>query len=376
MREKVLSKDEGLRDNNKNLWFIVSFVIILSYHFILPITSNNIKILFGEVDPTERYIVYLIRNEKEEQFISIEKLPHQEIIYTTQGQKRFITAITCLGQKVAYIGYEGIRYLYQLDSPKYPYTIKVFIFDLITKEEKELNITNKNIDPDIIESCGNDTVILFELGEEIGNYTIIWYSLSKFEKIKEVSINLQGYNFESYYRQGARLFYCSPDHRQVLIRTYRKGPRFPWTGYLPAPVPIISLFEEGKERLLIDPEKEWLINPNIIKLCDRIIMTIVTNKFNDIYLIQLSFEGEIYRKRLNIRELKIKGYKSLEFLNLSNDGKYIYCYDYNKRQILKWNINNNQLTILFTNVKNLEILPIKSDKLWIRLNDQQIYKLE
>lgn len=353
-------------------------LIILSFCYSILISVPNDNCLFIDIDSKETYIAGLLRNEKEEQFISIWQLPQYNLIYTTKDKILFVTDLTWVGQKLVYIGIEGIRYLHQLDLPKNLYTIKIFIFDPITNREETFNIkVNKNIDPNIIESCDDDTLILFELGEKIGVYTVIMYSLSKAKQINKVIIDLKGYNFENYYSSGARLLYCSPDHRKLWVVTYREGPRLPYTGYLPAPVPILSLYEDGKEKTLMDPRKEWLVNCNLVRvLDDNIISAIITDQFDNIYLVHFSSQGEIYRRRLNIEAITGQGHKfdSLEFLWI--DSNYIYCYNYDTKEIFKCNIMNNQIVTLFKNIQNLKLFPIKASKLWILLNNQNFKKIQ
>ena len=320
----------------------------------------------GIVDSNGRYGVAGVR-KLEEVFLVVWDMETGEIIYTTRGKNRYPTAYTWVGEKLVYIAYDDVSYTYQLEPDymsKHRITAKVFCFDLATQKELVLNLQVGY--PEIVYSCGNE-LILFEIIGLRPNHTsrMIWYNVAQDKRIQEWVVNVEQYFGTQ--DHDASLVYCTPDHKRAWVVTILDGPRLPYTGYAPAPVPVLGVIEREKVRFLMNAEKEWLyrLYGSPVNYLIRVIRTgqeevIAAVTFNQIsnlfYLIHFSSKGEIYRKKLDKDQLVAKGIKEFSFLYIDKTGKRLLCQEQREeKRVFWWDVESNRIEIIAKGLSKLEI---------------------
>ncbi len=308
----------------------------------------------GGIDSNEQYGVWLARHF-EEVFLVIWELTKGEVVYTTRGKNRYPIALTWVGQKLVYIAYDGIRFTYELDLPHTKKLKKVFLVDPITCQDKVLNIPPGTA----IYTCGDDIVLMsYPLGLP-PDYTtrMIWYSVSKETKIQEWTINVWNDFRAKYPLETPRAYvaYCTPDHKRIWVVTFVKGPKLPYTGYAPTPVPVLVIVTENQVKMLMNPEKEWLEIQDVHLLHKNTyeVFAAITIKAGELliepksYLVHFSPKGELWRKELNKQEVIKKGFKDFYFLRIGQDGQKILCQEYKgEKRLFWWDIINKQVKVV------------------------------
>lgn len=351
--------------------------------------TNRAKI---KVDSHEQYGASLAR-DFDEIFLVVWELNSGKIVYTTRGRNRLPMAFTWAGQKLVYVAYDGIKFAYELDLPiTKPYEGKIFMFDPITQQDSTLKIPSGTMDMEVIYSCGDDTIILsYPLPPDYITTRMVWYSISKQEKIQEWVVNVGTYTYFGRNWDDARLIYCTPDHKRIWVVTEIDGPKLPFTGYAPAPVPVLAIVNEKGTKILMNPEKEWLDQwvgryvdvVRLLKKDEEVFAAITvkwTGRWEDLRfdLVHFSPTKEIWRKRIDIQKVRSKGFKDFEFIWISQDGQKVLCQEYKKgERILFWlDVVSHRVEVI-TKGKEFVSPCAGVDKVWIKeLPDGGLFKVE
>ncbi|MFA0743061.1 MAG: hypothetical protein DFNUSKGM_003194 [Candidatus Fervidibacter sacchari] len=327
----------------------------------------------------------------DEVFLVVWNLNTGEIIYTTRKKNRYPTALTWVGRKLVYIAYDGISFSYELDADyitSKPVRAKVFLFDPQTNHETVLNIPAGEVD--VIHACGDDTILLsYPLPPDYISTRIVWYSVSKETKIQEWVVNV-GQPF-GIWAEDAYIFYCAPDHKRIWVVTYIDGPKLPFTGYAPAPVPVLAIVDEQGTKVLMDAEKEWLEQwlgrschlVRLLKRGEEEIIAAITAKWTgrwedlEFYLVHFSSGKEIWRRRLDVRRVKAKGFRDFNFIWISQDGKKVLCREYRgEKRLFWWDVTNHQIEVITQN-KEFRLYWHNSSKIWLEeISDKSLLKVE
>lgn len=337
-----------------------------------------------KVDSHEQYGASLARHF-EEVFLVVWELNSGKIVYTTRERNRYPEAFTWVGQKLVYLAYDGIRFTYELEPPiTKPCKGRIFMFDPITHQDSVLKIPPGVMD--VIYSCGDDTIILsYPLPPDYITTRMVWYSVSKQEKVQEWIVNVGTY-LGPYH---ARLIYCTPfDHKRIWVVTKVDGPRLPFTGYAPAPVPVLAVVNEQGTKMLTNPKKEWLCELfwgfNLVRLLkkdeEEVIAAITvkwTGRWEEFDLVHFSPEKEIWRKQIDIQKVRSKGFKDFNFMWISQDGQKVLCQEYEGERRLFWlDVVSHRVEVI---TKGKEFVPpcVGVDKVWIKeLPDGGLFKFE